>query len=212
MVLMVTGIVFSCLTVSSCHFIKYVDSNGNQGAVGLYRYFDTTTSSCINHDDSVSYSESENAARTGAVVAPMAASATILILLIEFCCCRFICSRLLMGLGLIAALVMQGITFLIFDSEKFCNGDIITEIMHQEPCTVADGAVFSAVAMLLYFMSGVLVFCTPKPEPMRVKKDVETSSSHMSVMTANSSIQSPSVTMNDVENTPMGSSKSASWT
>lgn len=113
------GIVFSCLTLVSCHFLKYIDADGNQGAVGLYRYYSVDTLQCINHDDSVSYSESENAARMGAVVAPMAATIVILIVLVEFCCCRFICSRLLMGLGLIAAQVMQGITFLLFDSEKF---------------------------------------------------------------------------------------------
>lgn len=116
---MVAGIVFSCLTVASCHFLKYIDSNGKQGAVGLYRYYDVSTSQCINHDDSVQYTESENAARMGAVVAPMAAGVVILIVLLEFCVCRFICSRLLMGLGLLGALIMQGLSFLLFDSEKF---------------------------------------------------------------------------------------------
>lgn len=246
-----TGIVFSVLTVASCHFLKYIDGDGNQGAVGLYRYYNVSTSQCVNHDDSVSYNESENAARMGAAVAPMAATFCILVVLVEFCCCRFMCSRLFMGLGLVGAQIMQGITFLLFDSEQFwyvktllivnhvsfllkcasgcdstnghshslyssivthSNGDIVTEILHQEPCSIGDGAVFSVVALLLYFLSGVLVFCTPKPEPMRTKNvDVESSSQHTAGVSS-SSIQSPSVTMNDVENTPMGSSKSASWT
>jgi hypothetical protein len=105
--------------MTSCHFLKYIDGNGNQGAVGLYRYYSTSDLQCVNHADTVQYNESETAARMGAVVAPMAATFCLLIVIVEFCCCRFICSRLFMGLGLVGAQIMQGITFLLFDSEQF---------------------------------------------------------------------------------------------
>ena len=117
--LILTGIIFSCLTAESCHFLKCIDGNGKNGAVGLYRYYDTSDSQCVYHPEEVQYNESENAARTGAVVAPLAATFCLLIVIVEFCCCRFICSRLLMGLGLVCAQIMQGITFLLFDSEQF---------------------------------------------------------------------------------------------
>ena len=117
--LILTVIIFSCLAVASCHFLKYIDGNGNNGAVCLYRYYDTSDSQCVYHPEEVQYNELENVAHMGAIVAPMAAIFCLFIVVVEYCCCRFICSRLLMGLGLVCAQIMQGITFLLFDSEQF---------------------------------------------------------------------------------------------
>jgi hypothetical protein len=42
---------------------------------------------------------------------------------------------------------------------------------------VDEGAVFSAVAVVFFFICGVLVNCTPRPEPVvRNNKDIEISS------------------------------------
>jgi hypothetical protein len=115
---LITGLVFSGMAVASCHFLEFVNGNGEQGAVGLYRVW-TTAGECVDHPDSLEYNELEKAARMGGVVAPMAAFFTLALVLLEFCCCRFMCSRLVMGVALLTAQVMQGITFLLFDSEKF---------------------------------------------------------------------------------------------
>jgi hypothetical protein len=115
---LIAGMVFSAMTITSCHFAKYVNGNGDQGAVGLYRYWNTT-STCMDYPTSLEYNASETAARMGAVVAPMAAGVILLLLLFECFSCRFMCSRLLMGILVLTAQVMQGITFLLFDSEQF---------------------------------------------------------------------------------------------
>ena len=117
--LLIAGIVFSAMTVTSCRFVEYVDGNGNPGAVGLYLYWNTTMTMCMDLPTFLEYNASETAARMGGVVALMAASFTLLLLLLEFLCCRFICSKLLMGISVLTAQVMQGITFLFFDSEQF---------------------------------------------------------------------------------------------
>ena len=41
--------------------------------------------------------------------------------------------------------------------------------MHQKPCTLGDGATFSVLSLLCFFAAGVLVCCTPKPEPMSTR-------------------------------------------
>jgi hypothetical protein len=82
------------------------------------------------------------------------------------------------------------------------NGDILTEILHQVPCTVGDGGVFSILAFIMYFLSGVFICCVPKPKPVLCQKESEgTSSSGHSAMKSTV----------DVE-TPVESSKSATFT
>eukprot|EP00542_Grammatophora_oceanica_P010362 CAMPEP_0194031928 /NCGR_PEP_ID=MMETSP0009_2-20130614/4980_1 /TAXON_ID=210454 /ORGANISM="Grammatophora oceanica, Strain CCMP 410" /LENGTH=214 /DNA_ID=CAMNT_0038672201 /DNA_START=102 /DNA_END=746 /DNA_ORIENTATION=+ len=176
----IAAIVLSFMTVGSCHFIEYLDSDGKEQYAGLFQFYDRTTKSCVAYDDNFMFDESENAARVSAVLAPLTAFAAVLLVLLEFCCCRFFCSRFLIGFGLMSSLIFQGITLLWLDSDQFCGGDIMNEILHQEPCSISHGAIYSAVAVALYFVTGCLIFCTPKPEPMRTRhkqSDIEPTTS-----------------------------------
>ena len=50
----------------------------------------------------------------------------------------------------------------------------MTELLHQTPCTVDEGAAASAAAVVFFFVSGILVNCTPRPKPViQGNKDVE---------------------------------------
>jgi hypothetical protein len=70
------------------------------------------------------------------------------------------------------AVVFQGLTFMFFGSDQFCDGDILQEIRHQKPCTISDGSTYSICAVVAYFFGLVFVCCTPKPEPLSKQKDV----------------------------------------
>mmetsp|Transcript_60500 Transcript_60500/g.148437 ORF Transcript_60500/g.148437 Transcript_60500/m.148437 type:complete len:226 (+) Transcript_60500:158-835(+) len=168
------AIVLSGMAVASCRFMKFVDADGEDGSVGLYRYYNNETMQCINHPEEVEYTESTNAARMGGVVAFLAGVTVLLFEIIDFCCCRICCSGLIKSVLLLVATIMQGLTFLLFGSVKFCDGDLVTELLHQTPCTVDEGAAASAAAVVFFFVSGILVNCTPRPKPViQGNKDVE---------------------------------------
>lgn len=99
--------------------------------------------------------------------------------------------------GVICNVLYCSITHIHSLSLIHSNGDILTEIMHQVPCTVGDGGIYSILALVMYFLSGVLICCTPKPKPMSGES---ASTGHSET---NSSV--------DVE-TPVESSKSATFT
>jgi hypothetical protein len=46
---------------------------------------------------------------------------------------------------------------------------------------VDEGAAFSAAAVVFFFISGVLVNCTPRPKPVAQTKDVEMTDDDVSV-------------------------------
>jgi len=176
--LAISGVVLSCMSAASCHFLDFKSPDGTIGYAGLFRFHDPTTKSCIQYDQIQSFDESETAARWGATMAPLLAGSALLLCMFEFCLCRFPCSRLLIGAFFMAAQVMQGLTFLWLNSQRLCNGDIVNTMLHQDPCTPNQGSVFAIVALLCFFFCGVLVFCTPKPEPMKSRHqngDIENS-------------------------------------
>mmetsp|Transcript_28430 Transcript_28430/g.66005 ORF Transcript_28430/g.66005 Transcript_28430/m.66005 type:complete len:116 (+) Transcript_28430:181-528(+) len=113
------GILFSALSLASCEFLQIQQEDGSRTSVGLYT-FHNDSGKCIRYDEQQqSFSRTEDLARTSGLLAPLLATFTVVLVAFEFCCCRFPCSRLIEGLGLMAAQILQGLTLLFVDSKQF---------------------------------------------------------------------------------------------
>jgi len=144
-------------------------------ATGLYRFPDPTRSDqCMTYPDSQSYDRAERAARAGAAIAPMCCACVVFFLLFECLFCNIPCMKWFLGLLLLTALICQGLTLLLLGSTSFCNVNTITdfyyELRNQNPCTVAQGGIYSAFALLAYFVALVLLAVSPKPKPVFCSK------------------------------------------
>eukprot|EP00585_Thalassiosira_rotula_P022966 CAMPEP_0196227010 /NCGR_PEP_ID=MMETSP0912-20130531/50695_1 /TAXON_ID=49265 /ORGANISM="Thalassiosira rotula, Strain GSO102" /LENGTH=507 /DNA_ID=CAMNT_0041506527 /DNA_START=95 /DNA_END=1618 /DNA_ORIENTATION=- len=78
---------------------------------------------------------------------------------------RMCCERIIFGLVAMCACVSQGVTFLFFNSERYCDGDIVNEILNQVPCVIGDGGIYSIVALLLYALAMFMACRLPKSDP-----------------------------------------------
>lgn len=142
---------------------------------GLYRFPDPTRSDqCMTYPDSQTYDRAERAARAGAAIAPMCCAAVVFFLLFECLFCNIPCMKWFLALLLLTALICQGLTYLILGSTSFCNvntiKDFYFELRDQNPCTVASGGIYSAFALLAYFVALVILCVSPKPEPVFCSK------------------------------------------
>jgi hypothetical protein len=110
--------------------------------------------------------KSEEAARNGALAATIVGAFMATILTIECLLGKQMClEKWFIGIMAIIACVSQGITFAFFNSQRYCDGDILHEILNQEPCVLGKGAIMSVVALLFYFFILLLVCKVPKDDP-----------------------------------------------
>ncbi|KAL7475494.1 hypothetical protein ACHAW6_001405 [Cyclotella cf. meneghiniana] len=124
--------------------------------------------------------ESEDLARNGAVVSATFGALVALILVVE-CMLgwKICCEKWIVSLLALSSSVSQGMTFLFFNSDKYCDANIIHEILEQDPCVVGTGAILSIVALILYLCIIVLVCRAPQDNPYhllcccRAQKDLE---------------------------------------
>mmetsp|Transcript_25456 Transcript_25456/g.53442 ORF Transcript_25456/g.53442 Transcript_25456/m.53442 type:complete len:473 (-) Transcript_25456:255-1673(-) len=115
--------------------------------------------------------ESEELARNGAIAAFVFGAFIWLILFLE---CLFggtmWCEKYVIGILGVAACICQGVTFLMFDSDRYCDGNIIHEITNGEPCTVGKGAAMSISALFLYFLTMIMACRVPNGEPYGLRR------------------------------------------
>jgi len=116
--------------------------------------------------DASDRNQSEEFARGGVVMAALfgalGAFVTIFTSLTGF---RVCCERWILGAVALCACVLQGITFLFFNSERYCDGDIINEILNQKPCVVGKGGYYSIAAMALYLLVVAMACRLPQDNP-----------------------------------------------
>lgn len=161
-VVLVIGIIVSCLVVPACHFISAVTHNEDTHGVGL-QTFENEGGHCEPHNSFIfkNYNGMEVAAKVGGYVAPACASLAVLFLLVE--CCRrdgLFCGKCIPGLLLLCAVVCQGVTFLLFQSELFCSNKDIAR------CDMGATGRQSVYACLVFAFCAVLYFCSPAPRPL----------------------------------------------
>mmetsp|Transcript_27797 Transcript_27797/g.45231 ORF Transcript_27797/g.45231 Transcript_27797/m.45231 type:complete len:545 (+) Transcript_27797:219-1853(+) len=110
--------------------------------------------------------KSEEIARNAIIVAVAVGVLMATILTIEFLLGWKMClEKWFVGLLALIACGSQGATFAFFNSQRYCDGDILNEILNQEPCVFGQGAIMSVVAMLLYFFTLLLVCKVPEDDP-----------------------------------------------
>ncbi|KAL7546887.1 hypothetical protein ACHAWF_010211 [Thalassiosira exigua] len=110
--------------------------------------------------------QSEEIARNALLAAAVIGSVVTFILVAESVIGWRMClERWFVGLISAAACLSQGLTFLFFNSERYCDGDIVHEILNQEPCVVGQGGLFSAISIALYFVMIVMACRLPSDDP-----------------------------------------------
>lgn len=116
--------------------------------------------------DESSGNTSEMVSKNAALVAVIFGTVGTFILFMESLVGWRMClERWIVGFIALSACVSQGITFMFFNSERYCDGDIIHEILNQEPCVMGQGAIFSVVSIVLYFIIMVMACCLPTADP-----------------------------------------------
>lgn len=81
---------------------------------------------------------------------------------------RMCFERFIIGIIAFCALICQSVTFLFFDSKRYCNGDIVNEILNQVPCVMGRGGVYSAVSVALYAVIMMMASRLPHDDPYGV--------------------------------------------
>eukprot|EP00804_Cyclotella_cryptica_P008003 CCRYP_016019-RA/>CCRYP_016019-RA protein AED:0.27 eAED:0.27 QI:310/1/1/1/0.5/0.33/3/356/402 len=110
--------------------------------------------------------ESEDLARSGAVVSATLGALVALIFIVECILgLKICCEKWIVSLLAVSACISQGLTFLLFNSERYCDANIIHEILEQNPCVVGTGAIISIVALIMYACVIVLVCRVPQDHP-----------------------------------------------
>jgi len=94
----------------------------------------------------------------GAMWAPILAIIGLVFASVEFCCCTYKCSWLPTALCLYGAFMLQLMTMFLFMSEDFCKYD--------QDCVLGFSGFLSAVAVIAYMISQMLVCMTPRPPPL----------------------------------------------
>ena len=112
---------------------------------------------------------SEEVSRNAGLLAVVVGALMAIILTIEFLMGRKMClEKWIVGLLALVATGCQGATFAFFNSQRYCDGDILHEILNQEPCVLGKGGYMSIGSLLLYFFTIILVCKVPQDEPYGV--------------------------------------------
>ena len=133
------------------------DSHG----VGL-QSFEDESGNCVAHNSFVkkNYNGMEMAAKVGGYVAPTCAVLAVLCIALE-CCSKDGCwgGKCIPSLLILGALICQGLTFLLFQSDLFCDNKDIAN------CEMGDAGYRSMQACFVYAFCFVLYYCGPTPIP-----------------------------------------------
>ncbi|KAL3776055.1 hypothetical protein ACHAW5_002791 [Stephanodiscus triporus] len=117
-------------------------------------------------DDESDGNQSEKLARNAAIAAAIFGSVAVIILVLgTIVGWRCACEGSIVGLVCLMACVSQGVTFLFFNSVRYCDGDILNEIINQKPCVLGVGGKDAVAALILYAIVMVMVCCLPKADP-----------------------------------------------
>jgi len=186
----IIGIIFSISAAQSCDFITFVDTDGNPpdmaedppfntalaGSVGIFGYTitegwynetansygATTGGQCATYEDMFFGQTGYPSLATSqfcVLVAPILAGIGLFANLVDFCVCNFSGSNLIGSLFFISASLVSAGTFLLLADPAFCLEDSELE------CTVGSGVYFSIGSTLFYFISCLLLFCSPQADP-----------------------------------------------
>ena len=135
---------------------------------GLFKQ-NPTGQVCTEYDRSLDPYPAMTASRLCAGIATILGILALLLLLVEFLCCRYPCSRLIVIIILMIASISQAFTLVLFLAEP-CDGRNGDKYL----CSFSQGGIWSMVAAGLFLVEATLTCCTPKSVPLlRVMRDME---------------------------------------
>jgi hypothetical protein len=109
---------------------------------------------------------SEEVARNAVLAAAIVGAFMATILTIECLLGWKMClEKWFVGFLAMVACISQGVTFAFFNSQRYCDGDLLHEILNQQPCVLGKGGAMSIAALLLYFFTILLVWKVPEGDP-----------------------------------------------
>lgn len=162
LILLIYAMILSSKILSSCHFISAVSTNNETHGVGILS-FETDKQECIPHNDFIKehYNGTEMTAKVGGYLAPALASVVVLWLLAE-CCKKNGCwsGKCIPTLLMIGCVVGQSLTFMLFQSQLFCDNEDI------KTCQMGRAAFTSVQACGVYVVTLALYFWAPNPKPL----------------------------------------------
>lgn len=175
------GIVLSVLASQTCEFLRFnVDGDSatneldtewpfdmaSEGWIGIFQYEivrdasgDVVSSGCTSYDQQFLKAPNRTlvASQFCAVLAPIFAFLAILLAVLEITCSfRWYGSFIATSILFLAAAATQGGTFSSFANPSFC---------FNAQCNVGTAVYFSASASLAFFLSCILLCCSPRPVP-----------------------------------------------
>lgn len=113
---------FSIVVCLSCNFFSYegrADNRSGQG--GLFYVTDPNSGECVEYGV-VSTKLVEpvvTGARICAIIAAIFGFFALIMVLLEFCCCKIPCSRVCYTIIYLIAWICQGLTFLMWANESY---------------------------------------------------------------------------------------------
>lgn len=117
-------------------------------------------------DSESSDDQSEELARNAALASAVFGTLISFIVVLGSVIGRRMClERVIIGIIALCALICQSVTFLFFNSERYCDGDIVHEILNQEPCVIGKGGVYSAISIALYAVIMIMACRLPRDDP-----------------------------------------------
>jgi len=180
LILLITFALAICFaTMESCQFLVYslptgalpegivypdnstMSSNRTKAYIGIYRYADTDNPQvCLQYKQNDTYVK---VARTGIWISTICCCIALVSLLLEFCCCRFVCSRLMVNISLIFGAVGIPLCFVVF-LHSACNAFNFAHATYQ--CSLGGGAYAALIVLALLVVSMIVSCITPKALPL----------------------------------------------
>eukprot|EP00571_Detonula_confervacea_P015481 CAMPEP_0172306588 /NCGR_PEP_ID=MMETSP1058-20130122/7637_1 /TAXON_ID=83371 /ORGANISM="Detonula confervacea, Strain CCMP 353" /LENGTH=224 /DNA_ID=CAMNT_0013018525 /DNA_START=7 /DNA_END=681 /DNA_ORIENTATION=+ len=166
-VFIITAIVFSSLTITSCEFVK-------RGAAifGLFNY-GVEDDTCVgNYEDSFTHGWLHTWAAVCGALAPFLGAIVVIVIVLD-CFCKVCCSSAIKSIVLSGAELSQALTFLMYASDACIstseNGRF--EGVVWGGCYIGQGSIYSCVAFGCYFIAGCTLCFGPKHDPLFCQND-----------------------------------------
>jgi hypothetical protein len=173
------GIVLSILSSETCEFLRFETFNATNtmdppfdrasaGWVGIFRYeilkdengTDAVSDGCTLYGNQFTRAPYEAliSSQFCAVIAPALATIGILLALVDLFYCTFHGNFLVTCVAFLTAAGVQAGTFSIIAQPTFCFDSSVK-------CDVGNAVYFSAAAAVAFFISCIIICCSPKPDP-----------------------------------------------
>lgn len=153
------GIVLQSWAAYDCEFLKF-NANGSSGTLGLFRWYlpDANMATCTDADYEDTKDPMLTAARAMCVMAICFAFCGGALVAFEWLLCKIPCAGCVEGLMYSGAKMCTCLVYLAYGSTLCIDANF--------SCTFGQGASYNISALACYFAAGLVLCCSPKPDPI----------------------------------------------